>query len=225
MHALDIDPNGPQLKLRPCQEARWKDRMASAVREGDPTMRRRRVTCALTALLLLAAPLACATNPEKGESTADAAPSQPSERKPWDAARMTDLSAQLAQATSEVRRAFRREPNFRNPQTPNRRSVHQMEQTLRDLEIATRRLASQVSGGADFEGTSGTARRIGMLLNDADVTSRSIMTSAFMAEKIQPAMTLINEVAPYYGSGPLFDPDTMQRLDRAPNPGNVVAPE
>jgi hypothetical protein len=188
-------------------------------------MRRRSVTCAVTALLLLAPVLGCATKPEQNEPSANAAAAQASERKPWDAERMTELSAELAQATSEVRRAFRREPNFRNPATPNQRTVHQMEQTLRDLEIATRRLASQVSGGADFEGTSGTARRIGMLLNDADVASRRIMTSAFMAEKIQPAMKLINEIAPYYGSGPLFDPETMQRLDRPPNPGNEVSPE
>jgi hypothetical protein len=31
-------------------------------------------------------------------------------------------------------------------------------------------------------------------------------------------MKLINEIAPYYGSGPLYDPETMQRLDRAPDP-------
>ena len=57
-----------------------------------------------------------------------------------------------------------------------------------------------------------------MLLNDADMWGRRIMTSQWMAERVQPAMKLINEIAPFYGSGPLFDPETMQRLDRAPDP-------
>jgi hypothetical protein len=38
-------------------------------------------------------------------------------------------------------------------------------------------------------------------------------------------MALINEIAPYYGSGPLFDPETMQRLDRPPNPSRGSPPE
>jgi hypothetical protein len=63
-----------------------------------------------------------------------------------------------------------------------------------------------------------------MLLNDADVEGRSIMTSAFMAERIQPAMETINEIAPFYGRGPIFDPATMQRLDRPPNPQRQGAP-
>ena len=71
-----------------------------------------------------------------------------------------------------------------------------MEQTLRNLEIATRRLHNRVRAGNDFEGTRGTARRIGVLLNDADMWGRRIMTSAFLAERVQPAMKLINEIAP-----------------------------
>ena len=100
-----------------------------------------------------------------------------------------------------------------------------MEQTLRNLEISTRQLHNRIKGGGGFEETQGTARRIGMLLNDADVQGRRIMTSAFVAEKVQPAMRLINEIAPYYGSGPLFDPETMQRLDRPPNPDRPPAVE
>jgi len=183
-------------------------------------MRRMRATGALTTvlLLMLAASVALAAHHE-GEEEGDG------ERKAWDQARMTDLSAKLFTATSELRRAFRREPNFRNPATPNQRAVHNMEQILRSLETATRQLRNSVAGGGDFEATRGTARRIGMLLNDADVESRSIMTSAFMAEKIKPAMVLINEVAPYYGSGPLYDPETMQRLDRPANPDRTGAQE
>jgi hypothetical protein len=38
-------------------------------------------------------------------------------------------------------------------------------------------------------------------------------------------MVLINEIAPFYGSGPLFDPETMQRLDRPPDPSRREAQE
>lgn len=194
-------------------------------------MRRSRLTCLLTTglALLLGATLASAAHHESGEAAASGGGSGETgkaaadERKPWDQARMTELSQRLATETAEVRRAFRREPNFRNPATPNQRTVHQMEGTLRNLETATRRLARSVADGGDHDGTVGTARRIGMLLNDADVLGRGIMTSAFMAEKIRPAMATINEIAPYYGSGPLFDPETMQRLDRAPNPDRPAA--
>ena len=138
--------------------------------------------------------------------------------KPWDQARMTELTGELATSMAAIRRAFRKEPLFRNPQSPNQRAVHNMDQTLRSLEQSTRQLSNRVKGGGALAETQGTARRIGMLLNDADMWGRRIMTSSWMEESVQPAMKLINEIAPYYGSGPLFDPETMQRLDRAPDP-------
>ena len=108
-------------------------------------MRRTRATRALTtALLLMLAPtLALAAHHEGAEEAGG-------DRKAWDQERMTELSAELFTATSELRRAFRREPNFRKPGTPNQRSVHNMEQILRNLEIATRRLRNSVAGGGDF---------------------------------------------------------------------------
>ena len=180
---------------------------------GDPIMPRSRVRWTLrTLLLLLLAPTpALAAHHEGAEAGTDG-------RKPWDAERMTALSAELATSAAQIRRTFRKDPNFRNPKTPNQNAVHQMEQTLRNLEITTRRLSKQVKAGGTADSTQGTARRIGMLLNDADMWGRRIMTSAFTEEQVRPAMKLINQIAPYYGSGPLFDPETMQRLDRAPDP-------
>ena len=31
-------------------------------------------------------------------------------------------------------------------------------------------------------------------------------------------MVLINQIAPYYGRGPLYDIETMEMLDQGPNP-------
>ena len=53
----------------------------------------------------------------------------------------------------------------------------------------------------------------GTQLNDAQVEGRRTMTSHWMDERIRPAMALVNEIAPFYGSGPLFDPEEMKRID------------
>jgi hypothetical protein len=174
------------------------------------------------AVLTLAVLPASATHHEASEQ---AKPAAAGERAPWDQARMTELSDQLATAMSELRRAFRREPGFRDPSSPNRRATQSMDQTLRLLEQSARQLRNRVSGGAGFEETRNIARKIGSLLNDADVEGRRIMTSVWLDERIRPAMKLINEIAPYYGSGPLYDPETLQKLDRPPNPDRRVPAE
>lgn len=181
-------------------------------------MRIARFASALAAVLalLLAPTLVSAEHHEAAEAN---------DRKPWDQAAMTDLSAQLARAMREVRRAFRRDPVFADPQSLNRRAAQRMEETLRALEQSTRQLHNRVSSGEGFEETRPIARRIGMLLNDADVEGRRLMTGEWMHQRVRPAMALINEIAPYYGSGPLFDPETMQRLDRPPNPSRGSPPE
>ena len=176
-------------------------------------MRRTRPTSAAAAiLLLLLAPAAALAESHEAATAGDDG------RRPWDQERMTELTGELSSSMGQIRRAFRRKPTFRNPKTPNQRAVHSMEQTLRGLEFSTRQLHNRVRAGAGFEETRNIARNIGMLLNDADMWGRRIMTSQWMAERVQPAMKLINEIAPFYGSGPLFDPETMQRLDRAPDP-------
>ncbi|MCZ6783715.1 MAG: hypothetical protein O7G30_10455 [Proteobacteria bacterium] len=171
----------------------------------------------LVCTLLLVAPPALA---EHHEAAADA-----DDRKPWDQQEMTELTTELSQSVRAVRRAWRKDPAFRNPENPNRRASKRMDQILRDLDRSTGSLAATVNGGGGLEETQGTARRIGMLLNDADVEGRRLMTGVWMAERVQPAMELINRIAPYYGSGPLYDPETMQRLDRPPNPGRNAPQE
>jgi hypothetical protein len=176
-------------------------------------LRTRRVLIAgATGVLLGLAPLAA------GAQEPESQPAAQPERKAWDAESMSQLSGELAESMAAVRQAFRREPGYRDPNNPNRRAMQKMEQTLKSLEKSTRQLRNRVKAGGGYQETQGIARRIGMLLNDADVEGRKIMTSAWMDEEIQPAMKLINQIAPYYGKGPLYDPETMQRLDRAPNP-------
>jgi hypothetical protein len=91
-----------------------------------------------------------------------------------------------------------------------------LDQSLRDLDRRTSQLHTRVKGGAGYDETLNIARNILVLLNDVDVNGRSVMTGAWMDEKVRPAMALINEIAAYYGSDALYDPKTMQRTDRPP---------
>ena len=91
-----------------------------------------------------------------------------------------------------------------------------MDQILRDLDSRTTQLHNRVRAGDGYEQTLNIARNIRTLLNDADVQGRRLMTSAWMEERVRPAMELINQIAAYYGSDALFDPETMQRKDRPP---------
>jgi len=157
----------------------------------------------------------CATDPESEK--AEAAPVvAEAERKAWDAEEMTRLSAELMRAVRNVRDAWRKEPAFRDPQSPQRASSMRLDQNLRSLDQRTTQLASRVKGGGGYDETINIARNIRTLLNDIDMNARGIMTSEWMDEQIQPAMVLINEIAAYYGSDALFDPETLQRTDRPP---------
>jgi hypothetical protein len=171
---------------------------------------------AALALLLAAAPALADSHGAAGGKRAD---------REWDQAKMTELTAKLADQMSALRQAFRKEPVFSSPDNTTRRSATQLEQTLRNLQTSTRQLRNRVRDGQNAQDTEMVVKRIGMLLNDADVQGRRIMNTAWLAKYSRPAMETINEIAPYYGSGPLFDLETGERLDRAPNPDRAPPPE
>jgi len=195
-------------------------------------MRNTRVICAaaIGLSLLLTPTLGWSDEHEEAKSDeheevkqADAEPSEQvlqdaQQRRAWDQERMVDLTGALSGAMRELRGTFRREPALRDRSLPNQRAARLLEETLRSLERSCSRLASQVSGGAGFDETKGVARRIGMLLNDADVQSRRIQSTASMAQAVLPAMKLFNEIAPFYAVAPPFDLEKRQRVDRPANP-------
>ncbi len=154
----------------------------------------------------------CATKPETLE--VEVTPVAEADRKSWDAEEMTRLTGELATAIRDVRAAWRREPAFRDSSNPNQRSALRLDQSLRDLDQRTRQLHTRVKGGAGHDETLNIVRNIRVLLNDIDVEGRRVMTSQWMDDRVRPAMVLINEIAAYYGSDALFDPETMQRIDR-----------
>lgn len=180
---------------------------------------------ASSALLSLAAPAVFAAHHEEGEAEAAAATSPEAGAEapesvglPWDAAKMTTLTGELSKQVRALRNAFRQSPNYANDQNPNRLSAQAMADTLKSLDQSCASLAKRVAKGEDADQTRGLARSIGTLLNDVDQHSRQLMIGEWTQEKARPAMETINAIAPYYGRGPLYDPESMRKLDRGPNP-------
>lgn len=193
---------------------------------------RTRVSLVLAAALTLlasATPAAFASHHEAGEADAPEASSakQPTDEGytdpdvpalAWDAEKMTELTARLSKEVRAVRNAYRQSPNYNNDRMPNQRTAAEMYDTLKTLDQNCASLAKRVEKGGDAEKTRGLARSIGELLNDVDQYSRKLMMQDWTAEKARPAMETINEIAPYYGRGPLYDVENMTKLDRGPNP-------
>lgn len=171
---------------------------------------------AICLCLLLASASGWASHHEADEAGTETA--EESAEIPWDAERMTELTADLSQQMRALRNSFRKSPNFRNPNTPNRRAADNMADILKRLDSSCSSLAKRVSNGEGAEETRGLARRIGSMLNDADVEGRRLMTQAWTDDRLGPAMQTINEIAKFYGRGPLYDVDQLRRIDGGPNP-------
>jgi len=164
-----------------------------------------------------AAPVSAGPAAEAAEA-GDAAAADTIPAREWDQERMTQLTGDLAKAMLAVRNSFRNDPVMQSPDVGMRRSAEQMGEILRNLDRNCRSLATQVERGGTADETRGTARRIGSLLRDANMVGKRLTTSEWTDERIRPAMELINEIAPYYGRGPLYDAERMEMLDTGPNP-------
>jgi hypothetical protein len=171
---------------------------------------RRKGSATRLALGLLCAGLAFAT-PLRRAGAQEPAPAAP---KAWDQARMIELTEKLAKAAREVRQTYRREPAYTDPQGPNRRAAQNMEEILHGLEQSSRQLHERVKGGGGRAETEGIARKMGTQLRDAEVEGRQLMSSEWLEQKVRPAKELINEIAPYYGAGPLYDPESLKPVER-----------
>jgi hypothetical protein len=179
----------------------------------------------VSVLFALAAPAVFASHHEAGEGDDGAAKSADASAEasepvdlPWDAEKMSTLTAQLSKEVRALRNAYRQSPNYANDQNPNRLSAQAMSDTLKSLDQSCASLAKRVKKGENAEQTRGLARSIGSLLNDVDQHSRQLMIGEWTQEKARPAMETINAIAPYYGRGPLYDVEDMTKLDRGPNP-------
>lgn len=141
--------------------------------------------------------------------------------KTWDQAEVVRLAGDLQGQMNAIRRAFRGEPVFTTTATMKQRSAAQMDQTLRDLERSARQLKSRVDDGGKMDDTMNIARKIGSLLRDAEMLGRRLDLGEFTNKHIRPAMQTLNDLAPFYGAGPLYDVENMEAtgLNRERNSG------
>ncbi len=116
----------------------------------------------------------------------------------WDQEKLTQLTADLAEAMSAVRTSARNEPSVIQRQQMNDRTVAQYLESLRMLERSTGQLSRRIRDGKGRDETMNLARRIGTLLRDAQVSGRRLDIPKMTMERIDVAMALIDEIEPYF---------------------------
>ena len=119
------------------------------------------------------------------------------ELAPWDAARVTALTQELATTTAALQDSFRRQPP---PQlgSPQRQLFFRMSQEVRQLRTEARFLARAAKRGADrdemlpsYESMMETVRR-------ARDKARRLFTTAEMEQRADAVLASLNPLRPYF---------------------------
>ena len=135
------------------------------------------------------------------------------ELKVWNQEEVTALAGELRESVSNLRQAWRKDPGRSNLTLSKQRAADSFTNTLRSLETSSRQLQERLKGGGDREATRPVARKIGSLLNDAQVEARGLFMGNWMNERAKTVMEVLNKLAPFYGSEPLYDVENMKRID------------
>ncbi len=128
----------------------------------------------------------------------------PVERKAWNVEEMQALTDQLVTEMSAARQATRREPLLQEAQGGGAPGPMNYVENIRQLEVASKQLASRVRGGGGYEQSLGIARKLGVLLRDSEVLARSLSISESTRKDLAAAHRTLNKIAPYYGKAPLY---------------------
>ena len=129
----------------------------------------------------------------------------------WDQERASALASDLADAIKAVRGAARNEPTLRDRNNTTGRSAQQYLDNLKQLENATRKLATRLGDGDDREQTLSVARRIGTLLRDAQENGRRLMLTQSSFDEIDRAVAVIRRLSPFYTDRDPLMPTSTQR--------------
>jgi hypothetical protein len=128
----------------------------------------------------------------------------PVERKAWNVEEMQALTNQLVTEMSAARQAIRREPLLQEAQRGGSPRPMNFMENIRQLEVASKQLASRVRDGGGYEQSLGIARKLGVLLRDSEVLARSLSISESTRKDLAAAHRTLNKIAPYYGKAPLY---------------------
>ena len=129
----------------------------------------------------------------------------------WDQEAVSALASDLAEAIKAVRGAALNEPTLRDRNNTTGRSAQQYLDNLKQLETATRRLATRLGNGEDREQTLNVARRIGTLLRNAQENGRRLMLTQPSFDAIDKAVAVIRQLSPFYTDRDPLMPTSTQR--------------
>ena len=125
------------------------------------------------------------------------APGARAELTPWDQAKVTALAKELAAATAELSRSFRRQPP---PQlgSPQRAPFFRLDQEVRHLRRESSSLARMLERGADRDQAQGSYESLMETVRRARENARRILTVAEIAERSDAALAILNQLRPYF---------------------------
>ena len=129
------------------------------------------------------------------------APEARAELMEWDQAKVTALAGELAEKTSNLRDAVRRQPAPTLGQT-GRRAHHRLRDELSTIEATARRLHNALSEGATQEETFPTYRRLITSVREAAREVNRIDLGEPAAGRVEEAAEVLRRLRPYYEEAP-----------------------
>lgn len=132
-------------------------------------------------------------------------------RTTWNQEEVTSLAKDLSAAITQVRQTTNQEPYMRDRTGSNQLAKSLYRENMKDLETACRQLVRKLEAGDGYEETYGTARKIGTLLRDAQTNGRKLMGTESQWTAIDPAVDIIEKLAPYYSTTSPLMPQTLDR--------------
>jgi hypothetical protein len=185
-----------------------------------------------TALLLLLHPASSLANHHEANESAPAAKEAkpaPKASKPasaastkamkkWDAKEVNRLAELLRSRITKVRKAFKKEPEISKPVgTKKKVKANEFDTILKSIQISSRQLANKVQSGKVANETRDIARKIGSSLSEAHKLGGRIAKDDWAANELKLAKKTLSELAPYFGSEPLYgakvDKSSARRKD------------
>jgi hypothetical protein len=117
---------------------------------------------------------------------------------PWDQAKLTILTKQLATTAKELRSEFGKQPV---PETGSKesRAYHLVSDDLRLMESESAELAARIARGASADESYPVYRRMRNLITDARADASEMTFPHPVQEKIEEARGILIQLDPYYG--------------------------
>jgi hypothetical protein len=149
------------------------------------------MTIRAVATILAAAGVAVATSEARAELA------------PWDQAKVTALSKQLADAAAALNETFYRQP-VPTAGSVQTRGYQRMKEAVNKIQREAKSLNAKLSNQGDRASTLKSYQDLMQTVNVAREEAKGLFTTTDVAEKAGAARSVLNQLGPYY------DPDFKQ---------------